>query len=49
MGEQYTWMMLKMSKFLGVIFLETTMLQKTEALSTLIAQQIRTMTLLNVH
>ena len=48
MEVQYTWMMWKMYKFLEVMFSEITMLLKRAALSTLIAQQIKTMTLHNV-
>jgi hypothetical protein len=48
MAEQYTWMTWKMSKFLVVMSLEITMQLKMEALLTLLAQKIKTMTLLNV-
>ena len=48
MEVQFTWMMWKMYKFLEEMFSEITMLLKRAALSTLIARQIKTMTLLNV-
>lgn len=48
MEVQYTWMMWKMLKFLEAMFSEITMPLKRAALLTLIAQQIKTMTLHNV-